>query len=408
MSGGRGGHSGGDIALGRANAIKVLARALRGASELRIASLDGGASRNAIPRDASRAWSSSRPGTSSAARDAIADRRPAGGRRPTRHDRPGPCASRSQRRTCRRTAVDGRDERPHPRPRRCAARRARSRMSADFPGVVETSSSLGVAATRRRPADAPLPQPQRRTTPRCPTSRGAIAAAARLAGADAESRARYPGWRPDLGRAAARDRRGASTSGCSARRRTVTLTHGGLETALIAAKRPGLDMLSLRPADRRAARARRAAARRARPRASCGCWRALAGRAVALTNAREDAAGSARPPSSSPAAPTARRAPRRRPRARSPRRSRRPPRRPRTTPSPSRSTRLVVVGVDPAGPGPERGGQPRARRDAQRVARVLGRLARRRAPPRARAPSGPSRRPGAARRRRAASRRARR
>ena len=52
MRGGRGGHSGGDIAAGRANAIKLLGHALRGAGEVRIAAFDGGASRNAIPRDA--------------------------------------------------------------------------------------------------------------------------------------------------------------------------------------------------------------------------------------------------------------------------------------------------------------------------------------------------------------------
>src|SRR5262249_12759472 len=53
--GGLGGHSGSNIALGRANAIKVLGRALRetyGAVPFRLVSLDGGKSRNAIPRDA--------------------------------------------------------------------------------------------------------------------------------------------------------------------------------------------------------------------------------------------------------------------------------------------------------------------------------------------------------------------
>ena len=54
-SGGLGGHSGVQIALGRANAIKVLGRVLReahAAVPFRLVSLDGGKSRNAIPRDA--------------------------------------------------------------------------------------------------------------------------------------------------------------------------------------------------------------------------------------------------------------------------------------------------------------------------------------------------------------------
>ena len=55
VSGGLGGHSGTDIARGRANAIKVLARALREARAgvpFRLVALDGGKSWNAIPRDA--------------------------------------------------------------------------------------------------------------------------------------------------------------------------------------------------------------------------------------------------------------------------------------------------------------------------------------------------------------------
>src|SRR5581483_6872736 len=55
VSGGLGGHSGGDIHLGRANAVKVLGRVLRQAREaqsFRLVSLSGGTSRNAIPRDA--------------------------------------------------------------------------------------------------------------------------------------------------------------------------------------------------------------------------------------------------------------------------------------------------------------------------------------------------------------------
>ena len=53
--GGLGGHSGVQIALGRANAIKVLGRVLREAhasAPFRLVSLNGGKSRNAIPRDA--------------------------------------------------------------------------------------------------------------------------------------------------------------------------------------------------------------------------------------------------------------------------------------------------------------------------------------------------------------------
>ena len=54
-SGGLGGHSGTEIVLGRANAIKLLGRVLAETLAdvpFRLVSLDGGKSRNAIPRDA--------------------------------------------------------------------------------------------------------------------------------------------------------------------------------------------------------------------------------------------------------------------------------------------------------------------------------------------------------------------
>ena len=55
VSGGKGGHSGSGIALGRSNAVKALGRALGetyATVPFRLASLNGGKSRNAIPRDA--------------------------------------------------------------------------------------------------------------------------------------------------------------------------------------------------------------------------------------------------------------------------------------------------------------------------------------------------------------------
>ena len=77
VSGGQGGHSGMGIALGRSNAVKVLGRALREALEtvpFRLVSLDGGKSRNAIPRDAI-AVCSVAGDREQAFRDAVADRR---------------------------------------------------------------------------------------------------------------------------------------------------------------------------------------------------------------------------------------------------------------------------------------------------------------------------------------------
>jgi dipeptidase D len=240
VGGALGGHSGGDIALGRANAIKVLGRALRAAPDLRIVSLDGGASRNAIPRDATAVVAAD-----AAARAAIE-------------------AEAERIRAAYRTTDPGlrvsSDPEAEPEPTAEAWSREDSArildliatlpagplaMSADFPGIVETSSSLGVASTD----DGTLTLrslSRSANDDAIPDVTGAIAGASRLAGAELEVGPSYPGWRPDLASPALATARAVHQRVFGATP-AVTLTHGGLETAIIGAKRPGLDMLSFGP-----------------------------------------------------------------------------------------------------------------------------------------------------------------
>jgi dipeptidase D len=237
VSGGLGGHSGGDIAAGRSNAIKLLARTLSAAPGIRIASLDGGASRNAIPREAAAVVVASE-----AARDAIAR---AGAEAARAYEKTDPAV---------RVAVD-RGERPADAWTAEASARIVDLvaalpagplgMSADFPGVVETSSSLGVAQTEdsrltlhclsRSANDGVIPEVTL-----------AIAAAARLAGAQVEHGRTYPGWLPDLGSPVLATAQAVHERlfGAPAH---VSLTHGGLEPAIIGDKKPGLDMISFGP-----------------------------------------------------------------------------------------------------------------------------------------------------------------
>ncbi len=238
VSGGRGGHSGADIALGRANAIKVLARVLATAPSLRIASLDGGASRNAIPRDATAIVLAD-----GRAREAI---EAAGAAVATAFEATDP----GLRISLEDAVGRSRDAWPADAGARILDLIAilpvgPLGMSADFPGAVETSSSLGVAETAgdrltlrclsRSANDAAMPEVT-----------GAIAAAARLAGARLERGNAYPGWRPDLGSAVLATARTVHERLFGAPPH-VTLTHGGLETGIIGARRPGLDMLSFGP-----------------------------------------------------------------------------------------------------------------------------------------------------------------
>ena len=200
--GGLGGHSGVQIALGRANAIKVLGRVLReayAAAPFRLVSLDGGKSRNAIPRDAVAVCS---------VRARSGGRVPGGGRvgdrrrpRRVREDRPGSHGDRRERRR-RRRRLDGGRRRATLLDVVALVPTGPLAMSPDFDGLVETSTSLGEATTEgdrltlhslsRSSNDSALPEVI-----------AALDAAARLAGGDARGEAQLQRLapRPRLARA---------------------------------------------------------------------------------------------------------------------------------------------------------------------------------------------------------------
>jgi dipeptidase D len=233
-----GGHSGGDIALGRANAIKLLARVLRGVPGLRVAAFDGGNARNAIPRDATALV------VADGDAQALIERNAERARDAYRTTDPGvrvsvapvgaaPAAWSDSDSGRLLALVDALPTGP-------------LGMSADFPGAVETSTSVGRAETdddavrigslSRSANDALMPDVLAQ-----------IGGIARLAGADCDVGHVYPGWRPDL------DSRVLALAKAVHQRLfgappDVSLTHGGLEAAVIAAKRPGIDPISFGPA----------------------------------------------------------------------------------------------------------------------------------------------------------------
>ena len=244
VSGGQGGHSGMGIALGRSNAVKALGRALRETLEtvpFRLVSLNGGKSRNAIPRDAI-AVCSVAGDREQAFRDAIAT------------------AAATIRDAFAKTdagvsidvaAVDSSAD-PWTDAGTASLLDAVAlvptgplALSPDFDDLVETSTSLGEAITEgdqltlhslsRSSNDSALPDVI-----------ATLDAAARSAGGKLEVKSNYGGWRPDLNSRAL-----ASAKTVYERRfgaaPIVTAVHAGLETAVIGTKVPGLDMLSFGP-----------------------------------------------------------------------------------------------------------------------------------------------------------------
>jgi len=244
VAGGQGGHSGSGIALGRSNAVKVLGRALREAhakAPFRLVSLDGGKSRNAIPRDAA-AVISVEASREAAVRAALA------------------AAGETIRDAFRTTdagvavAVELADGTQEPWTSDATSRLLDAialvptgplAMSQDFDDLVETSTSLGEAITEngrltlhslsRSSNDSALPEVI-----------AGLDAVARLAGGELEVKHNYNGWRPDLDSAALAAARSAYER-VFGEAPIITGVHAGLETAVIGSKVPGLDMISFGP-----------------------------------------------------------------------------------------------------------------------------------------------------------------
>jgi dipeptidase D len=244
ISGGLGGHSGSNIALGRSNAIKLLGRALRqahGEVPLRLVSLDGGRSRNAIPRDAVGVVAV--PGSEVAefrrAVDAVASeirdefRRTDAGVTVAVEEAPPASDAWSAADTA--VLLDAVALVPA----------GPLSMSADFDGLVETSTSMGEAITdgerltlhslSRSSNDAAVP-----------AVIATLDAVARLAGGRLEVSRNHGAWRPNLDSPTleAASRVFERVFGAEP---IVTATHAGLEPAVIGDKVPELDMLSLGP-----------------------------------------------------------------------------------------------------------------------------------------------------------------
>ncbi len=244
ISGVRGGHSGGDIDKGRINAIKALGRVLARGQErvsFRLASLDGGVSRNAIPREA-RAIVVLPPESAEEFRDAAAGELAAlRGQYAASDD--GILVSVESREPVVRAA----DEASTAKAVNLLAALPNGvvALHPHLPGVVETSTSLTVADTSEstltlssmtRSASAPALEDVVVT----------IQAAARLAGASVEVLRSYPPWQPDLDSHLLAGARATFARLFDSEPR-LEVVHGGLECAVIGEKLPGVEMLSIGP-----------------------------------------------------------------------------------------------------------------------------------------------------------------
>jgi dipeptidase D len=239
----RGGHSGLEIDKGRGNAIKILNRVVMtlGALGGRLARIDGGNKRNAIPRDAVALVFVPRKNLDQAkaavaalnatCRAELSSVEPSLTVTAAAHKGRGKVIKKGvQKRLT--MALAGL---PH----------GVIKMSADIPGLVETSTNLGVITTSKK--DISVATSQRSSVA---SEIGEIADSVRavfeLGGATVTGSDGYPGWKPDLDSpilktaiATYRDLYGKEPE--------VKAVHAGLECGIIGEKYPGMDMVSFGP-----------------------------------------------------------------------------------------------------------------------------------------------------------------
>jgi dipeptidase D len=241
LSGAKGGHSGADIATGRTNAIKALARVLSAAfaqTPFGLAALYGGASRNAIPREASAAIAVA---SVEAFRAAVEEELAAIVRQHTGTDD-------ALRLSFEDVQLESASSESHTRrvlDLLAAIPTGVLAMSPSLPGAVETSTSLTTAATH----DKGLTLGSMTRSSNAGALDGALAAAhsvARLGGADIEVRRSYPPWEP------APDSQLLTTASQTyarlfASEPALAVVHGGLECAVLGQRLDGVEMISIGP-----------------------------------------------------------------------------------------------------------------------------------------------------------------
>jgi dipeptidase D len=242
-----GGHSGIDIDKNRASANKVMGRILNEIStkaDIRIITLRGGVTHNAIAREAQVRFAAELSDVESVRRrtasiDDILRAEYAGGEPSleiTLAEAPDQNLSeRALTPKDTRKVIDLLMALPH----------GVIRMSADMQGRVETSCNLATLETKDRMLEV-LSSQRSSVMSRLSEITARIKAVSALAGGEAIDENAYPAWQPDMA-SPLLERCRTTYQKLFGRPPVVQTIHAGLECGIIGAKRPGMEMISFGP-----------------------------------------------------------------------------------------------------------------------------------------------------------------
>ncbi len=239
----RGGHSGLEIDKGRGNAIKIINRVIMalGAVGARLARIDAGNKRNAIPRDAvallfipkkkldeAMAIVSSLNAIVKAELSSV---------EPSLEVTAAAVKGRAKvmKKSLQKKLTMTISAMPH----------GVLKMSADIPGLVETSTNLAVITTTKK--DVVIQTSQRSSVAsEIDEASGTVRHVFELGGATASGSHGYPGWKPNLDSPILKTAI-ATYQKLYGKEPEVKAVHAGLECGIIGEKYPGMDMVSLGP-----------------------------------------------------------------------------------------------------------------------------------------------------------------
>lgn len=243
ITGLKGGHSGLDIAAGRGNAIKVLARALKAIDEVgyNVLRIEGGSKRNAIPREAEAVITI--PSTNEQKfKNLIADFESQVQNEFKTSDSGLKIEIKKSDDTAKVFTKDFTNKIINTL---LAVSHGVITMSQDIPDLVETSANLATVVTAD--GNIVIGTSQRSSVESAKKYIAqSVASVFTLAGADVKTGDGYPGWKPDMDSNILKISRKAFTNLYN-KEPEIKAIHAGLECGILGDKNKGMDMISFGP-----------------------------------------------------------------------------------------------------------------------------------------------------------------